>query len=99
VSARRTGHASTTKTVAELPPPPASITEQQPHEGPALLYVTTTGEMKPVDREALDDRRERRLFRALAAQAGELADKADERDEQQPKHPVGFQDPTVGPRA
>jgi hypothetical protein len=66
-------------------------------KGPALVYIGTDGRRTPVDREAIPDRRERRLFRALAAQAAEVADKADTRDDDPPRHPVGFTGPAVGP--
>jgi hypothetical protein len=62
--------------------------------GPALVYVTTAGGLVPVDREAVPDRRERRLFRALVGQAEELADKADTADEGGPKNPTGFAGPS-----
>jgi hypothetical protein len=67
------------------------VTARRWPKGPALVYVTTAGEPVPVDREAVPDRRERRLFRALAGQAGELADKA---DEDGPRNPVGFTGPS-----
>lgn len=62
-------------------------------DGPALVYITTTGTLIPVDREAISERRERRLFRALAAQAGELAGQADDADEEPTKIRTGFQGP------
>lgn len=46
--------------------------------GPALVYVTSTGEVTCVDTEAVADPRERAIYRALAALAAQLADKADE---------------------
>lgn len=94
MTARRGGGYSPTATTKPGTPPdePAGASTAAPAlpDGPALVYVTTAGEPVPVDREAVPDRRERRLFRALAGRAGELADKADERDEDGPKHPVGF---------
>lgn len=60
-------------------------------DGPALLYRTTTGELVPVDRESITDRRERRFLRGCLATATEICDKADEDDKTRAKIAVGFQ--------
>lgn len=59
-------------------------------DGPALLFVGPwqadgTRRITPVDREAVPDARDRRLYRALAEHAGELADKADEQPKPDPR--------------
>jgi hypothetical protein len=65
------------------PPSPAQEPELPSYpDGPCLLYVsgrTAAGHVTvtPVDRTALDDRRERALFRALTGEALTLADQAD----------------------
>jgi hypothetical protein len=65
-----------------------------PDEGPALVFIGPwradgTRQVTVVDRDAIADRRERRLYRALTAQADDLADEADRADE--PKQvPIGF---------
>lgn len=45
--------------------------------GPALIYITSTGDTVPVDTQAVPDPRERVLYRALADRATRLADTAD----------------------
>lgn len=45
--------------------------------GPALIYITSDGTQVDVDRQAVDDPRERALYRALSGRAADLANKAD----------------------
>lgn len=61
-------------------------------DGPALVYVGSwqadgTRRVTPVDREAVQDPRERALYRALAGRADQLADSADQAE---PERPFGF---------